>query len=163
MSSLYTTLREAIIRTPFPTDLPTCDNVVRPSMRRADSGASQRSAARRQTPTQWSTAAANVPLKRPPSEQSVHVAVLMPLLLHQLSCCSAGHAMNGIEHHWHGTLAGSRTAYPTCNDAAEGSSHGLSMGVTTRPSYALSGLRGGWNACVKCGEVRRGMVMSGCM
>ena len=73
----------------------------------------------------------NVLLEAPPSEQSVHVAVRMPLLLHQLSCCSAGHAMNGIEHHWHGTLAGSRTAYPTCNDAAEGSFHGLSMGVTT--------------------------------
>ena len=42
----------------------------------------------------------NVLLEAPPSEQSVHVAahVLMPL--RPLSCCFAGHAMHGIEHHF---------------------------------------------------------------
>ena len=47
----------------------------------------------------------NVLLEAPPSEQSVHVAVCMPVPLRQLSCCFAGHAMHGIEHHLHGTLA----------------------------------------------------------
>ena len=105
----------------------------------------------------------NVLLEAPPSEQSVHVAVRMPMPLQLLSCCFAGHAMHGNEHQSHGTLAGSRTAYQTCNGAVEGSSHGLSMSVTAWPSYALSGVRDGWKTCVKRGEARRAMVMSGCM
>ena len=56
----------------------------------------------------------NVLLKAPPSEQSVHVAVRMPMLL---SCCFAGHAMHGNEQQSHDTLAVSRTAYQTCNVA----------------------------------------------
>ena len=73
----------------------------------------------------------NVLLEAPPSEQSVHVAVRMPMPLLLLSCCFAGHAMHGNEHQWHGTLAGSKTACQTCNGSAERSSHGLSMVVTT--------------------------------
>ena len=83
-------------------------------------------------------AAANVVHEMLLSEQSVHVAVCMLLLLHKLSSCFAGHTMKCNDHQWHGTLAGSRTTYHTCNDAAVSSSHGLSMGVTTWPSYALS-------------------------
>ena len=89
--------------------------------------------------------------EEPPSEQSVHVAVRMLLLLHQLSCCFAGHGMNGNGHHWQGTLAGRRTAYHTCNDAAESSSYGFSMGVTTWSSYALRRIRDGLDACVYSG------------
>ena len=143
--------------------LPTSDHVVRPSMRRARDRPSQRSAARRQTRTQWSTASMNVLLEAPPSEQSVHVAVHMLLLLHQLSCCFAGHALNGNAHDCHGTLTGSSTAYRTSNAAAEGSFHGLSMGVNAWPSYALSGVRDGWHACVHFTDVRRAMLMNGRM
>ena len=76
----------------------------------------------------------NVLLEAPPSEQSVHVAVRMPLRL--LSCCFAGNAMNGNEHHWHGTLAGSRAATRTCNDSAVGSDHGLFKAIATWSSSA---------------------------
>ena len=102
----------------------------------------------------------NVLLEAPPSEQSVHVAVRMPMPLQLLSCCFAGHAMHGNEHQWHGTLAGSKPVCQTCNGTVEGSSQGLSMAVTAWPPYALSGVRDGWNAGVKCGKVRRAMVMS---
>ena len=94
----------------------------------------------------------NVVLETPPSEQSVHVAVRMPMPLQLLSCWFAGHAMHGNEHQSHGTLAGSKTACQTCNGAAEGSSHGLSMAVTAWPPYVLGGVRDGWNASVKCGK-----------
>ena len=67
----------------------------------------------------------NVLLEAPPSEQSVHVAVRMPMPVQLLSCCFAGHAMHGIEHHLHGTLAGSRAAMQTCNGSVVGSDHGL--------------------------------------
>ena len=107
----------------------------------------------------------NVLLEAPPSEQSVHVAVRMPMPLQLLPCWFTGRALNGNEHQWHGTLAarlaGSKTACQTCNGAAEGSSQGLSMAVTAWPPYVLGGVRAGWNADVKCGKVRRAMVMSG--
>ena len=82
----------------------------------------------------------NVLLEAPPSEQSVHVAVRMPMPLQLLPCWFTGHALNGNEHQWHGTLAGIKTACQTCNGAAEGSSQGLSMAVTAWPPYALSGV-----------------------
>ena len=62
------------------------------------------------TPRQWKMAAANVLPKAPPSEQSVHDAVRMLMLLLMLSGISAGHALLGFEYHWHGTLARSKTA-----------------------------------------------------
>ena len=78
----------------------------------------------------------NVVLETPPSEQSVHVAVRMPNALRQLSCCFAGHAMHGIEHRLHGTLAGSRAATRTCNGSAVGSDHGLFKAIATWSSSA---------------------------
>ena len=77
----------------------------------------------------------NVLLEAPPSEQSVHVAVRMPMPLRLLSCCFAGHAMHGIEHHLHGTLAGSRAATRTCNGSAVGSDHGLFKAIATWSSH----------------------------
>ena len=73
--------REPSSSPPLSDATPTRTNADRPSMRRADLGASQRSAARWQTPTQRSTASMNVVLETPPSEQSVHVAVRMPMPL----------------------------------------------------------------------------------
>ena len=79
----------------------------------------------------------NVLLEAPPSEQSVHVAVRMPMPLRLLSCCFAGHAMHGIAHHLHGTLArGSSAATRTCNGSAVGSDHGLFTAIATWSSYA---------------------------
>ena len=77
----------------------------------------------------------NVVLETPPSEQSVHVAVRMPVPLRQLSCCFAGHAMHGIEHLLHGTLAGNRVATRTCNGSAVGSGHGLFKAIATWSSH----------------------------
>ena len=77
----------------------------------------------------------NVLLEAPPSEQSVHVAVRMPMPLQLLSCFFTGHAMHGIEHHLHGTLAGSRTATQTCNGCTVGSVYGLFKAIGTWSSY----------------------------
>ena len=77
----------------------------------------------------------NVLLEVPPSEQSVHVAVRMPMPLQLLSCCFAGHAIHGIEHHKHGTLTGSRTDKPTCNGNAVSLDHGLFKAIATWSSY----------------------------
>ena len=77
----------------------------------------------------------NVLLEAPPSEQSVHVAVRMPMPLQLLSCCFAGYAMHGNQHQWHGTLTGSRTANQTCNGSAVGFEHGLFKGIATWSSY----------------------------
>ena len=81
----------------------------------------------------------NVLLEAPPSEQSVHVVVRMPMPLQLLSCCFAGHAMHGIEHHLHGTLAGSRAAMQTCNGSVVGSVHGLFKAIATWSLYAGRG------------------------
>ena len=78
----------------------------------------------------------NVLLEAPPSEQSVHVAIRMPMPLQLLSCCFAGHAMHGIEHHKHGTLTGSRTAMQTCNGSVVGSDHGRFKAIATWSLYA---------------------------
>ena len=78
----------------------------------------------------------NVLLEAPPSEQSVHVAVRMPMHCGQLSCCFAGHAMHGIEHHLQGTLAGSIAATQTCNGSAAGSDYGLFKAIATWSSNA---------------------------
>ena len=91
-------------------------------------------------PRSGARASMNVLLEAPPSEQSVHVAVRMSMPLRLLSCCFAGHAMNGNEHHWHGTFAGSRAATRTCNDSAVGSDHGLFM-VVECGLMAMSGLK----------------------
>jgi hypothetical protein len=81
----------------------------------------------------------NVLLEAPPSEQSVHVAVRMPMPLQLLSCCFAGHAMHGIEHHLHGTLAGSRAATQTCNGSAVGSDHDLFKAIATGRRMRVDG------------------------
>ena len=109
----------------------------------------------------------NVLLEAPPSEQSVHVAVRMPMHCGQLSCCFAGHAMHGIEHHLHGTLAGSRAATRTCNGSAVGSDHGLFKAIATWSSHTIVPGSGHERTemCMQhhCEAARRAVLMSGRM
>ena len=62
--------------------------------------------------------------------------------------CACACSMHGIEHHLHGTLAGSRVATRTCNGSAVGSDHGLFKVIATWSSHTgrsmamyVSGLR----------------------
>ena len=81
----------------------------------------------------------NVLLEAPPSEQSVHVAVRMPMPLQLLSCWFAGHAMQSNEHHWHDTLVGITAAIQACNGSAERASDGLSIATHSLSPYTLNG------------------------
>ena len=74
----------------------------------------------------------NVLLEAPPSEQSVHDAVRMLMLLLMMSGISAGHALLGFEYHWHGTLEGSRTTIQTCSGSAARFFNHACLFVTTR-------------------------------
>ena len=105
------------------------------------------------TRRQWRTAAANVLLEAPLSEQSVHVAVRIPMLLQLLSCWFAGHKMHSNVHHRHGTFVGSRAAIQTCIAGLECSAVAHQCGycyMIIVYSYYLRDMRSPDHACVLC-------------